>query len=81
MRVLGSIPHPRFKITAFTLERFYYVEIEAGPMKQGYKLHKEHFASLAEIAAFMDDNFLGETNRLFEEMYSNYKQAMDRHKE
>lgn len=79
MRVLGSIPHPKFKISVFTLERFFYVEIEAGPMKQGFKLHKERFDGLSDIGKFLDEEFLQESHNIFEKMYGNYKAAQERH--
>lgn len=78
MRILGSIPHPQYKIIVYTLERYYYVEIEAGPMKQCLKLHKEQFAGLQEIQSFMDEQFMNKTHKLFEEIYLNYKEALGR---
>lgn len=78
MRVLGTIPHPAFKIVAYTLDRYYYVEIEAGPMKQCYKLPKENTPGLEGIKKWLDRQFQEKANQLFEEMYRNHKAAIDR---
>lgn len=76
MRILGNIPHPEFKIVAYTLEKHFYVEIEAGPMKQCFKLHKETTGNLEGIKKLMNEEFLTRTHQLFEEMYLNYKKAL-----
>lgn len=77
MRVLANIPHPTYSITAFTLEKYYYIEIEAGPMKQCYKLHKETTDGLEGIKKWLSGGFLEEVQRIFEEMYRNHKKAME----
>lgn len=78
MRLLGQIPHPGFKIVAYTLERHYYIEIEAGPMKQCYKLHKETTNGLEGIKQWLDADFLIEVQHIFEKMYSNHMAAIKR---
>jgi len=78
MRVLGDIPHPTFKIVAFTLEKHYYVEIEAGPMKQCYKLHKESTDGLEGIKKWLDAEFLQQVQKTFETMYGNHSAAIKR---
>ncbi len=78
MRLLDTIPHPTYRITAYTLEAHYYIEIEAGPMKQCYKLHKEQTAGLEGIKKWLDEEFLGQANSVFETMYKNYKASADR---
>lgn len=78
MRVLGPIPHPTYKITAYTLERYYYIEIEAGPMKQCYKLHQEATAGLEGIKKWLDEEFTSNLQPIFEEMYKNHKASIER---
>lgn len=78
MRVFGTIPHPSFKINAFTLENYYYVEIEAGPMKQCYKLHKETTDGMHGIRQWLSEDFLKEVQRIFEDMYRQHTAALER---
>ena len=76
MRVIGSIPHSRFKITAYSLEKYFYVEIEAGPMKQCYKLHRETTNGMEGIRKWLSEGFLEEVQRIFEAMYTNHQRAL-----
>lgn len=76
MRLLDSIPHPTYKIVAYTLDKYYYVEIEAGPMKQCYKLHKESTDGMEGIRKWLSEDFLKEVQRLFEEMYKNHQASI-----
>ncbi len=78
MRVLGPIPHPTYKIMAYTLDRYYYVEIEAGPMKQCYKLHQDSTDGLAGIKKWLDEEFSANLKRVFEDMYRNHKASIER---
>lgn len=78
MRILGPIPHPSYKITAYTIERYFYVEIEAGPMKQCYKLPQEQTKGMEGIQKWLDQDFLDRVQTLFEEMYKNHKASLDR---
>ncbi len=78
MRVLDTIPHSTFKITAYTLDRYYYVEIEAGPMKQCYKLHKDTTDGLEGIRKWLSDDFLKEVQRIFEVMYKNHQASIQK---
>lgn len=76
MRIIGNIPHPSFKITAYSLERHYYVELEAGPMKQCYKLHKENTDGMAGIQKWLSPEFLAGVKRIFDDMYQNHKASI-----
>ncbi len=78
MRTLGIIPHPRFRIEVYSLDKHFYVEVEAGPMKQCYKFHKEQAESLEGVKKIMDAAFLEKSYALFEEMYKNQQAALTR---
>lgn len=72
MRVVTQIPHPDFKITVFGTERYYYIEIEAGPMKQAYKLPKDKAPGLEAVQKWLSEEFLKEVHSIFESMYRNH---------
>lgn len=70
MRVVKQIPHPEFKITVFGTEQYFYIEIEAGPMKQAYKLPKDKAKNLDAVQKWLNEDFLAGVHRIFEEMYT-----------
>ncbi len=78
MRLLAQIPHPKYKIVAYTLELHYYVEIEAGPMKQCYKLHKDTTSGIEGIKKWLDGEFQTHLQTTFEEMYRQHSAAIKR---
>jgi len=78
MRIVGPIPHPKFKVVLYAQEQHWYVEIETGPMKQCFKVPKERASSQAEVQKWLDETFSEETYRIFEAMYRNYKASADR---
>ena len=51
MRIAETWNTPQYRVFIYTMENHWYVEFEAGPMKQGYKFSKEKFASLADMKA------------------------------
>lgn len=79
MRLVGSIPHARFKVVVYALEHHFYVEIEAGPMKQCYKLPKERVTSLSQVQEWLDESFSEAAYRRFEDMYRSHTESLERH--
>lgn len=53
MRILGSIPHPQFKISVFSWSEKYIVKIEAGHFEQTYKFKEADFSSWEQLALFL----------------------------
>ncbi len=78
MRILGRIPHPVFQIVAYELERHYYLEIEAGPMKQCFKLPKDRFAGLEGLSQLFDPEFETGLVQRFEAMYAELERLLKR---
>lgn len=78
MRIVGPIPHPKFKVMLYAQEQHWYIEIETGPMKQCFKIPKSKAASQAEVQQWLDQEFSDEAYRLFEAMYLNYKSSAER---
>jgi len=48
MRIVETWSTQQFKTTIYAMERWHYVEFEAGPMKQGFKFMKESHPSTAK---------------------------------
>lgn len=78
MRSVGRIPHPKFRIEVYSQEQYFYVEIEAGPMKQCYKFSKDQVANLDVVQKVLDEDFLTRCYTRFEDMYTTQKEALTR---
>jgi hypothetical protein len=76
MRIIGSIPHPQFRVVVYELEKHIYVEMEAGPMKQGFKWPKSKVNGLSAARAIMDEAFYESVRQRFDEMYSEMKRLI-----
>lgn len=73
MRIAESWKTPQFRIVIYTMETSWYVEFEAGPMKQGYKFNKEKYPALVDVKAALSESFLAEVYTHFESMYKSLK--------
>jgi hypothetical protein len=77
MRIVDTLPHPHFKITIFGTDLYYYVEIEAGPMKQAYKFSKDRTENLEQLKGCLNENFLKQVHATFNQMYIDFKSTLD----
>ncbi len=75
MRIAESWNTPQFRVVIYTLETTWYVEFEAGPMKQGYKFSKEKLENLNQVKAALSKDFLAEVYQHFNSMYGSLKQT------
>ncbi|MFN4298889.1 MAG: hypothetical protein ACK4EX_04050 [Thermaurantimonas sp.] len=81
MRLVEVIPHPIFKISVYSHDLHYYIEIEGGPMKQCFKFSKELVsAEKGGITALLDEAFLGQVKTVFDTMHQNFSDAIRRYK-
>jgi hypothetical protein len=78
MRIHATIPHPKYRIVVYSQENHFYIEIEAGPMKQCYKLPKERASNIGDIQKWLDEDFLQRAHSIFENMYINHKDSINR---
>lgn len=76
MRIAESWTTPQYKISIYTLDTHWYVEFEAGPMKQGYKFNKEKFPSIVDVKNAMTEEFLSEVYQHFNGMFLSLKKAL-----
>ncbi|MCH8547215.1 MAG: hypothetical protein LAT54_10825 [Cryomorphaceae bacterium] len=74
MRVADTIAHPSMRIIIYTLEKHFYVEYEAGPMKQGFRFSKEQMGSLEGLKKIVNQSFHEQVETRFHDMH---KQAMN----
>lgn len=74
MRIVESWSTKQFKTTIYAMERWHYVEFEAGPMKQGFKFMKESHPAVCDVKDALTEAFLAEVYATFEKMFLNLKQ-------
>ncbi len=70
MRIVGTIPNQKFRIVVYELEKHLYTEVEAGPMKQGFKWPKAKVSGLEAAEKLFDTAFLKSIETRFNEMYA-----------
>jgi hypothetical protein len=69
MRIVGSIPHPRLKISIFHHAERYSVKFESSGVEVTYKFSSEEGASdLASVKVMMDDPFIATVEKQVEAM-------------
>lgn len=78
MRIIASIPHPKFTISVFSMNDKYLVKFEAGPMEQIYKLAHSEVNGIEGVKKLVDDVFLERIRTHFNEMYLSFKEAQQR---
>ncbi|TVQ77711.1 MAG: hypothetical protein EA358_05950 [Flavobacteriales bacterium] len=73
MRIADTIPHASMRIIIYALEKYHYVEFEAGPMKQGFRFSKEQVPGVDNIKKVISPQFITEVEERFLQMQ---KQAL-----
>lgn len=73
MRIEESFNTPQFRVVIYTLDTAWYVEFEAGPMKQGYKFKKEKYPGLDSVKNVLSETFMAEVYAHFNAMFGSMK--------
>jgi|TARA_B110000259_G_C13727336_1_gene287020 hypothetical protein len=75
VRIVEQIPHSKFRIVLYTTEMHYIIEIEAGPMRQSYKYHKDKFPDVPSVKKTLTQEWLEQLRVIFNEMYIKWSEA------
>ncbi|MEJ1239786.1 hypothetical protein WBG78_16735 [Chryseolinea sp. T2] len=78
MRVVGEIPHASCKITILAWNNRYLLKLEQGLLEQTYKINEYDLAGEQDLKTLVDESFVQNALKLFEQMSDNLHQAMDR---
>lgn len=83
MRVIGDIPHPTYKISVFYFNNRHTIKVEDGLLEQSYAFRDgSEVSSLDDAIAYVDAQFLQETNKVFSAMRTAIqKKSQDRRKD
>lgn len=80
MRIIGTLDHPRLKITVFSMDNRLSVKLENGLYEQIYRFRQgEGVDTLDEAKTRMDAQFLEEVEQVFVRMHQIRLQAALRH--
>ncbi len=68
MRIVGEISHPQCKITLYAWNNRYLVKLEQGYLEQTFKIDQYDLASEADLNAIVNEDFIQQALRRFDEM-------------
>jgi hypothetical protein len=79
MRIIGEIPHPRFKITVFKMEHRLTLKMENGLYEQAYRFTlSDNLSGFEDVEKLLDDTFLEEVEARFQAMRAGTESLMRR---
>ena len=78
MRTVFEIPHSVYKITVFSWNEKYIIEIENGPFKQCFKIPLENVNSEEKVKTILDEKFLSKLDEQFQQMHDNFRESLFR---
>ena len=81
MRIVGNIPHPDIRITVFHMNDKFIVKLEAGPMEQVFKFDQKKYPGFEAIQKLLDEIFIENALKRFNEMFLEMKSAEERIKD
>lgn len=75
MRIVAQIPHPQLKISIFSWNEKYIIEIEAGQYKQTYKISQDSVDGLEDVKRLCSTELLEGTLERFRAMHNDFNHA------
>ncbi len=78
MRLVKNIPHEKFYISLFALGDKYLLQLEAGPMIQGYKVPQDQMKGGEGFEAMLDEQWFEEIYAHFTAMFQSFQAALTR---
>ena len=80
MRVLAELPHPKFKITIFSMNSKFIIKFEQGTLEQTYKLSEVDVSGgVNGVFEIIDDQFTESVSNIFASMRTDFNEAYRRH--
>jgi hypothetical protein len=75
MRIVAQVPHPQMKISIFSWNEKYIIEMEAGQYKQTYKISHDSVSGVDAVKALCDDALVQGTLQRFSLMHADFHNA------
>ena len=81
MRVIAELPHPKCKITIFSMNQKYIVKFEQGTFEQSYKLAEMDLSGggVNDVFEILDEEFITTVIDRFKLMRGDFTSAYNRH--
>jgi hypothetical protein len=77
MRIIGDIPHPRYKITLLSYQERLTLQIENGDFAQHYRVRMYPGMETAQdLKTLVTEDFLAEVTRIFAQMAELWQGAL-----
>lgn len=77
MRVVGSIPHDRFKIQVFSYNSKFTVKIELDQFEQSFKIGELDVMGLEDVKSMVTDEFLSNCLKRFITMREDWMKSFE----
>lgn len=80
MRTIAELPHPKFKITIFSMNQKYIIKFEQSGLEQSYKISEMDVLNGVDgVFELLDDDFYKQVESTFENMRITFKEAYERY--
>jgi hypothetical protein len=80
MRLLENISHPHCKISVFSWNEKYIIELEWGQLKQSFKVNHDSVEGIEQIRKMVTDEFLNDAYLQFQQMHTNLSKSYQKSK-
>ena len=78
MRIIKEIPHPHYRTTIFHWNNKYIIKLETPNLEQTFKIDQYDLASDDDVLKILDDEFLQQAMKRFEDMAASVGQALEK---
>lgn len=80
MRTVAELPHPKFKITIFSMNQKFIIKFEQGNLEQSYKISEmDIIGGVNGVFELLDDQFYEEVAEKFDQMRTSFHSAYERY--
>lgn len=80
MRTIAELPHPKFKITIFSMNQKFIIKFEQGNLEQSYKISEmDIIGGVNGVFELLDEQFYTEVEETFNLMRTHFNSAYERY--
>lgn len=80
MRAVAELPHPKCKISIFSMNMKYIIKFEQGTLEQTYKLSEMDLVKgIDSVFEILDEEFINKVADRFDSMRTDFIEAYNKH--
>lgn len=80
MRVVAELPHPKCKISIFSMNMKYIIKFEQGSLEQSYKLAEiDLINGIDSVFEILDEEFINKVASRFDDMRTDFIETYKKH--